>query len=243
MKNLFLIFVPVFLIIFSLSSCIFGEGGIEKAGKIIQINRTLDHFTGISVNSGIEVEIKMGTTEGVLVEAGERIIPQVITEVRGGILHIERKHRGFAFQNNQNNIKVYVNARELSSIEGSSGSSIHSLNLISSQNIEIQANSGSSIRINVKALNIQAEASSGSDLDLSGNSDKIHLEASSGSSLRAGDLNTQFAEVKSSSGSDIHVLVTKILNGEASSGGSIHYRGNPSQVSKEASSGGSIETE
>jgi hypothetical protein len=231
-----------FILLFGLSSCYSGEGESERYGKPAHETRNVHNYTGISVSTGIEVLLKMGTSEHVEVQAGEEIIRKVSTEVHNGILEIKLKTMGWHFGSHQN-IKVYVSAIQIQTLNATAGASINGTNLLEGKNLEMDANAGASIKIQVKEEALKASSGSGAEIELTGNSANEELEASSGGSIKAGDLVSQYSTANASSGGEVHLNAQKSLTGEASSGGSITYKGKPAQVNKNKSSGGSIEEE
>ena len=54
------------------------------------------------------------------------------------------------------------------------------------------------------------------------------------------DLESEEARIDVSSAGDARVFVTKEIDADASSGGSVFYRGNPDKVYIDASSGGKV---
>ena len=68
----------------------------------------------------------------------------------------------------------------------------------------------------------------------------IELDSSSGSSIDADELTCIEAYANASSGANINVNVSDKLTASASSGGDIDFEGNPKNVNKDTSSGGSV---
>ena len=134
-------------------------------------------------------------------------------------------------------INIYVNADEITS-ESSSGSSIQ---IFGKTNIfSANSSSGSSIKVTVNANEISSSSSSGANINVYGKAKLFSASASSGSSIDADKLETINTTAKVSSGANIDVNVSGKLVAKASSGGSIDYEGNPTEVNKDTSSGGSV---
>lgn len=105
---------------------------------------------------------------------------------------------------------------------------------------EVETGSGSSFKGNVVAGDLKLDASSGSSLSMEGACTSLNLDASSGSSVRLDKLECQSVDVDASSGSSIQVYASQTVDVDASSGSSISVSGNPSDVTKDTSSGASV---
>jgi hypothetical protein len=207
-------------------------------------NRNVRNFDAIQVSAGIDLYISMGNEESVKVVADEDIIDDVKTEVRGGTLHVYMKNNNSWLNifnwGNSGSRKVYVTARELKSIEASSGSDVKSENTLEGDELRVEASSGSDINLDVVYKEVTLSSSSGSDARLSGRAKYFTANASSGSDINARDLTAQICNVSASSGSDAIVTATEELKANASSGADVRYYGNPEIVDTDESSGGEV---
>jgi len=216
----------------------------DDDGRLQTETRHVSGFSGIKVSTGITVYLTMGNTEGAEVSASEKNMRYVRTEVEDGILHIYYKHNEGVFNWNSGHrtIKVKVLARRIESVAATSGSDVLGQNLINSDRLKIQSSSGATLKLDIATNDLDMSASSGADAELKGKATNVNGSASSGAGIKAGDLLTQSSKLEVSSGANISVSISKSLDGHASSGGSISYRGNPQNVTKDKSSGGSIES-
>jgi len=216
----------------------------DDDGRLQTETRHVSGFSGIKVSTGITVYLTMGNTEGAEVSATGKNIRYVRTEVEDGILHIYYKHNEGVFNWNSGHrtIKVKVLARRIESVTASSGSDVLGQNLISSDRLKVSSSSGATLKLDIATSDLDMSASSGADAELKGKATHVNGSASSGAGIKAGDLLTESSKLEVSSGANISVSISKSLDGHASSGGSISYRGNPQNVSKDKSSGGSIES-
>ena len=205
-------------------------------------NRNVKNFSEIKVSTGVDLYITMGNSEEVKVVADDDIIDELITEVKGDVLHIymKRNNNLFNWGSRNETKKVYVTVKELSAIDASSGSDVESENTLKGDHINIEASSGSDIELDLVYKNIRLDTSSGSDAKLSGKAKNFEAEASSGSDISARGLEAAICRVRVSSGSDAVVSVTDELYAKASSGGDVRYYGNPKVKDTDESSGGDV---
>lgn len=203
--------------------------------------RTVSAFHGISVSTGIDLYLFQKDIQEVTVEADEQDMEDLITKVEGGILKIYMKNQSW-FRMNWNNKprKVYVSFKTLDKLEASSGSDVASQSVLVIEKLDLDASSGSDIKLELNAAEVSAESSSGSDISLKGKANTLQVNASSGSDIDASGLHTKTCNAHASSGSDIRVYVTEQLDAHASSGGEISYSGNPAHKDINESSGGDV---
>lgn len=136
--------------------------------------------------------------------------------------------------------KVFVSVAEISKISTSSGAAVKTENTFTTNTLKLESSSGSSIKVYVNAHEISSSSSSGANINIYGKSKDFYASASSGSAIDADQLETLNATAKVSSGANINIHVSGKLIANASSGGDIDYEGNPTEIDKNTSSGGSV---
>lgn len=226
------------IILFTTSSC-FVEGmtGIKGSKNVVSEERDISsNFETIKVQQGINLYLTQGNSTDISVEADDNIIDLLKTEVKNNELKIY-------FDKNVYRAKarnVYLTTRDISEIRTSSGAHVRSENTIETKTLDLDSSSGSSIKIHVNADEVISETSSGATMKIQGKTGSFSASSSSGSSINASDLKTVDAYAKASSGANIDLNVSGKLTAKASSGGDIDYDGNPNDVNKDTSSGGSV---
>lgn len=238
MKQLMKTFSILLIVVIGISAATFA--GERDRTEV----RNVRNFDAIKVSAGIDLYISMGNEELVRVVADEDIIDDVKTEVRGGTLHIYMKNNNSWFNifnwGSSSSRKVYVTARELKSIEASSGSDVKSENTLKGDALKVEVSSGSDVNLDVVYKEVSLSSSSGSDARLSGKAKYFTASASSGSDINARELEAQICKVSASSGSDATVTATQEIKANASSGADVRYYGSPTVVDIDESSGGDV---
>lgn len=237
MKTLTKLLAILVLLITSTSCFIDGMTGIRGNGNIISEDRTISNdFDVIKVQQGINLFLTQGNSVELNVEADENIMDLLITEVKDNELKVY-------FDKNVYRAKarnVYLTTKIISKIRTSSGASVKSENTLQVGSLDLDSSSGSTIKVYVNAEEVTSSCSSGADIKIYGKANTFSAKASSGSSIDADKLETVDAYATASSGANINVNVTNNLTAKASSGGDIDYEGEPSNVDKDTSSGGSV---
>ncbi len=200
--------------------------------------RSVGSFKGVKSGEAIDVYLKKGDKESVKVDVSDGNLSNVITEVSGSYLKIHLRENSF-FRNNAD-VKVYVTYVAIDRISASSASNVFSDGPIKTESLDIQASSAADLELSVEATDVSVHASSAADVILEGTAKSINADASSSGEIDAYRLQVERAEASSSSAGAIKLSVSQNLKAEASSGGSVRYRGNPMQTNTHSSSGGSV---
>ena len=209
---------------------------IHGNNNVVTKERQTRSFSGIKVSSGINVYLKQGNEQSLMVEADENLHKYIMTELKGDIMHIYTD----ANIRSAKEKKVYITMKEIKSVKASSAGDVIGETPINTDEIEINASSAGDIRLEIFANDIEVNISSSGDITLSGEADNLEASLSSAGSLNALNLIVRKANISVSSAGDADVNVTESLQAKASSAGDVRYTGNPKYVDAHSSSAGSI---
>jgi len=219
-----------------LSSCLFMGPSVKGNGNVTEETRQVKEFDQINVSRGMNVYIIQGSPAKVVVIADNNLHEAIETEVDGGVLKVlTNKNIRSAKEK-----KVMVTMEKLTAVKATSGSNVYSQNQIMTDNMELSANSGANLNMEVNAKYLKAECSSGANIKLSGLAKKAELEVSSGANLKGQELKAHYCIMRASSGGNVFASVIERLEAKASSGGNIVYYGKPASSEIKSSSGGNI---
>jgi hypothetical protein len=204
--------------------------------NVTKSERNVGSFTGIKVSSGVDVYLKQGDNETVTVEADENLHEYIITEVKGGVLHVYTD----ANIREAEKERVYVTMKEINSVATSSAGDVMGESPVRSERLELSASSAGDITLEIYAKEVKADLSSSGDMTLRGETDNLNADLSSAGDLNAYDLKAREADISVSSAGDADVNVTDKITARASSAGDINYKGDPKYVDVHTSSAGGI---
>ena len=222
MKNQFLIV----LFCFSIVAVMAQESEVRAVGT----------FRGVKVSEAIDVYLKKGDKESVKVVVTGTSPANVLTEVSGSMLKVHMKDGNYR----NRSVKVYVTYVNMERISSASASNVFSEGTIKTASMDITAYSAASVEISIEATTVSVEVGSAGDATLEGKAKSLTVEAVSAGSVDAYNLDCENVDASAESAGSAKISVSKDLKAEASSGGSIRYRGNPSKTNSNASSGGSV---
>jgi hypothetical protein len=199
--------------------------------------RNVGHFTGVKVAEGIDVYLIKGDKESAKVEVYGTPIQNVVTEVSGSYLKVHMKDGNYR---GRVEVKVFVTYTQLEKLSASSAGNIYSQGVIRTSTLEVGSSSAGNIEIEVEGGDLDLSASSAGEIEIKGKAKSLKADASSAGEIDAYDMEVESVVVEASSAGSIKVNVKDALTANASSGGSIRYRGNPSKSITNSSSGGSV---
>ena len=211
---------------------------ISGSGNIITEKRATGNFTEIVASTGIDVEVRLGNQQEIIVEADDNVIKYIVTSVSGGVLKITMENNTSILNSHR---KVYVTALMINSLKASSSADIVVKGgLKSDGKLAFHASSSGSISAIVDAPEITAEANSSADIELSGRTQTYTADVSSSASIKSADLLSEHTIVSAGSSGSASVHASVTLKAKASSSGDIIYHGGAS-VEKTVNSSGSVE--
>lgn len=180
---------------------------------------SISGFDSVEASAGVDVILRQG---GFSVEAdgSEKALERLKIEKRGDSLHISRRSGGGLNWGTSGKVTVTVTAPRYVALSASSGSDVEGSDL------------------DLKDVTISV--SSGADMELSGSCDALTVSVSSGSDFEGEGLHCQTVTASASSGADADVWAARSVVGDASSGGDIDVHGQPASITKNTSSGGSV---
>lgn len=232
-----------FLLTMTLLSCNANlnlNDGVEGSGNVITEKRTInENFDKIVASTGVTVIVEQGSPTDIEVETDDNLMQYVVTKVENGTLIVKIEGN----INTMSSIDVRVRMSSIAGLESTSGSRITSKNTLKGSTIAVKSSSGSEIDAILEYENVSCESSSGSTITVAGKALKLETASSSGSEIDADELAANDVFSQSSSGSSTTVKPILKLDAKASSGSSIDYVQTPKTITKEETSGGSVDKE
>ncbi len=200
-------------------------------------SRSLDHFTGIVVKNGVQVQLVKSDKEKAEIKVQEIETVNVITEISGGVLTI--RYQAPILSKPKVMVKLYYN--KLLGISASGQSEISSTSLMKQESLEVDLVSGAKAYLDLDVNFLKSRVSEGAVISADGYAVKQEAFATTGATLSLFDLESDEITVKVTANGKAKLYAEKSLTAEASTGGYISYKGNPEVKTFSTSIGGKIE--
>lgn len=198
-------------------SCFSYSIQINGSGNRVAEKRDVRDFTGVDAGGAVEVEITVGKDFAVELEGDDNILANITTEVRDGVLYIERKKGNYW---SKSRLVARVSLPELNKLDISGASK--------------------AIVTGVRSNSFNVGVSGASKVEISGEAREVKIDVSGASKLIAENLRAERADVEASGASKAVLYVSQSINADASGASKITYLGNPPSVSKDASGASSV---
>jgi hypothetical protein len=216
---------------FIAAAFLLATGSFSAAAAADSQERPVGAFSKIVVRGGIDVYLTQSDQPRLKIEVENYDLDDVVTEVVGDELQLSLKHAtGFSLFGDRN-ARAYLDFVELTSITASGGSDIKSETPLRLESLEIQANGGSDIDIEVDAASLDFTLFGGSDLRVRGDVESLTLDASGGSDVLARSLNAEQVRARVSGGSDAIIRASRAVEIDARGGSDVVVYGNPAEKS------------
>ncbi len=205
-------------------------------GPLTEELRTEPPFHSIILEGSMDVFITQDTTYNIKVEAGEKVIDYIKTDVENGELVIRETSNNIF---NDKPIRVYVSVDSLEQIE-INGSGNISASQVYGQLMKLDINGSGDMDMDVQAHSIDLEIRGSGNVELLGNVDLLDIEVEGSGDVYSRYLysNDCFIEIDGSGDATIHA--TDNLDIEIDGSGDVYYYGNPTNVSTTINGSGDV---
>ncbi len=201
-----------------------------------QTEKNLGDFKEVKVYDRIEVEL-VKSDENKVVISGKNT-EDVVFVIKNGLLKI-RMTLDKSFNGDETEVKVYY--KNIDIIDANEGTFIGSNDVFEQFEIDLRAQEGGSIRIQVKDMTfLNVKAISGGVVQVSGNSKNQNVDINTGGQYKGKELHTEKTDVIIRAAGEAHVHSTKEVTAKVRAGGSVYIYGNPEKVDENTVFGGKI---
>jgi len=203
MRTLFLTTLSISVIAF------FSFSIIKPSTKVVKENRNLSGFSQIQTYSSIDVYIKQGDKESVIVETNEEFQKQVLTSVEGGKLIIKTK----GCINNPDKFNLYITVKNLSDIRSAGSGDIESQGVLKFPKLNFRLNGSGDLDMNLDSKTVSLEVNGSGGVELEGKIDDLdmHIFGSGDIEIATIDYNSVLLSISGSG--DVKLLGTaKLFN-------------------------------
>lgn len=213
---------------------------IVLVGMLVSCNaqqiqsRQVAEFSRISVSDAIQVTYTDSDTSAVTVKCKSASLEKIDTKVEDGTLLISSNGT------NLGEVIVSISSKKLQALQASGASSFKVLNEISSEQFELNATGSADIQIKFKGKLINCTQGGASSVNLKGQTDSLIANITGASSFKSYGLSSKNVRISSSGASNAKVYATETMKANATGASEIKIKGEPRELSAEASIASSI---
>lgn len=206
-----------------------------------QETRKLDPFTSVVIAGDIKARLVPGSTYQIDLST-EGVSPDDVTVyIKDGRLRV-KLYEGLLNDDEQASITIYY--KELKELRTSAGAVVVHEGVLQADTLNLRANSGSELTLEVSTNHLEAIAAEGAILYVSGHTESQDANANTGGEYLAFNFDCRHTTVSANSGGIAEVIAIERLDANANLGGTIHYQGEPDyKTTRSFLSGGIKRTE
>ena len=199
------------------------------------ISKTVGEFTELKVYDLINVE--MIKSKENKVEIKGKNASEVVIINKDGTLKI-RLNLEESFDGNKTDVKLFYTAFDI--IDVNEGASVGSKELISQFEVELKAQEGGLINLNLETKETKIKSVTGGIIELQGKTNNQDITIGTGGILKAENLESVKAKVAIRAGGEAHINAVELLDIKIRAGGDVYIYGNPKEVKENTALGGRI---
>lgn len=191
--------------------------------------RSVGSFTGIQVSSAIEVIIKQGNEDAVVVSAGEeKYRSRIKTEVRSGVLMIWYDNEGMKnwWKGDGKKLRAYVSVKNLNLIKASGATDVKIDGVLKGAKLKIELSGASGFKGDLRYDDIKMNQSGASDATVKGKVTNLKIDLNGASDFKGFDLVAENCDIQTSGASDVKITVNNEIKINASGASDVEYKGN-----------------
>ncbi len=193
-------------------------------------------FTGIKVGDVFTIVISQSDANTVKIDAEEKILSQIKTEVKEGILNIS----GEGNMNTDKPMVITIGIKSLTSLSVSGAADVKTENQLICDKLDMESTGVGDVFMDIKANEIITKIKGAGDVTLKGSAQLLDATVSGAGNLKASDLEANKVKVTSSGVGSTKVCAVQAIDADVLGAGSIIYKGNPVERTVTISGVGSV---
>lgn len=208
----------------------------RDAGVLITEDRTVGSFTSIDMAGSGRLLITQDTTYQVRIEAGDRLMNYIETEVVNGELRIGERWNRFR---DWKPVRIYVSAAYLEGLS-LTGSGEITGNGFTATDLDLLLSGSGRIYVEADPQHTTAVISGSGLIDITGDTDYLNVGITGSGHFNGQSFPARIADVSITGSGNATVTVSEELTAAITGSGNINYYGNPPVVDTRITGSGNI---
>jgi hypothetical protein len=217
-------------------------GRMAGSGQLLTESRDVSDFSEIDIEYPVDITIKQGKKPSIELTGDDNLLPQLQTDVQGGVLVIENKITDWSQRvRPSQTVRVTLVVTDLTQINFTSAGTLL-LDGFTGDDLQVSLSGAGEIQLRDVVLDsLNLELSGAGDLSGDGSVNTLLLAISGFGSFKGDELKTQHADVRISGAGEATLWAVRSLDVHISGAGSVRYYGQPPNFSEQISGAGSVD--
>ncbi|MDB5747477.1 MAG: hypothetical protein JWP72_2325 [Massilia sp.] len=216
----------------------FGGEQVQGSGRIVKQERQVGNFNGLSLAVPAHVELRIGSSESVTIEADDNLLPLLETAVEDGMLEIRPSRRNLNFRSKS--IRVVVQARSIERLALGGSGSIAS-DALRARRLQVDIGGSGSIDLKgVESETLSVAIGGSGDLKAGrGTVGKLSVSIGGAGDVDLGRVQATSAKISVAGSGEATAWVRNELSVSIAGSGDVNYYGDP-RISKSTVGSGEV---
>jgi hypothetical protein len=215
---------PSMLTVFGDNEPFIGPGE-RGSGNVVSETRDVSGFRAIEVEYPAEMLVKQGTTEALVIEAEDNLLPNLQSQVQNGTLRIFYRRENGKHVNPTEIPVITITVKDLADVELSSAGQL-TIEKLETDQLDVSLSGAGDVNImDIETSALQLDLSGAGSATASGVADSLQLNISGFGDFKGGELHNKDARVSISGAGSATVWVDEELDAQVSGAGSVSYYG------------------
>lgn len=200
-----------------------------------EVTKNLGDFSSVKVFDRISVKLVKSSDNKIVITGSRADDVELVT--RNNELKIRMKLSKLLKGEDITAILYYKNIQDIAASEGAY---VSSEDIFKTTAFTLNAKEGSKIKIELDTQKLNSKINSGGELEITGKATNHDISITSGGILKARNFITSQTTITVSAGGSATVNATELVDAKVRAGGDIDIYGDPRQINKKTSLGGTI---
>ena len=214
---------------------------IKGNGQVKKETREVSNFTSLASQGSMNVQISYGTSNSIVVEADENLLPYIETSVENGRLMIKPKKN--VNLRSKSRMNVYVSMTKINSLKLSGSGDINGSGAFTNDSKTEMGVSGSgNLKLSFDSFkDLDLSIAGSGNIDLKGNStNTISAKVNGSGNIDCGDINSNDVDAKISGSGNVKVYASNSIDAKISGSGNVFYKGNATKINSKVAGSGKV---
>tara|TARA_R110002074_G_scaffold40494_1_gene108360 strand:- start:1459 stop:2154 length:696 start_codon:yes stop_codon:yes gene_type:complete len=211
---------------------------VKGNGNIKTETRNTSDYESVSVGGFFDVILVKGKEGKIKIEGEENLMEYIITEVKGGSLHI-KVEKGINLRTTRR-LTVTVPVDEIEKVSLGGSGNIKSEMLLKADDFDVNLGGSGNITLNVNASSIKSSIGGSGNINLSGKANSMKSSIAGSGDIKAYELQVNSVKATIAGSGSIRVSVKDEIKSTIAGSGSIYYKGNPPKINTKSVGSGSV---
>ena len=215
---------------------------LSDLGEMVKESREVAEFSKISLNGCGHIILSQEDQESLKIEAKEKIIKNIKTEVRNNTLYIdyEKSFLKQACSFNTGDISYYLAVKDITEIDINGSGNIRSQATITTDVLSIDIDGSGNVAVPLELTSLKVNIEGSGNFNLSGQADNQDIKIAGSGKYLAGDLISQTVKINIEGSGKVEVNAQQSLDVSIAGSGSVYYLGTP-KINQTISGSGKIQ--